>query len=98
LDYHWILKSIIQNAALRSFKRAKDQLSHINCIYIFFPTTCTSAQDIDLIWDDFLEFYNLNYFSVALLEHAIARFPNLLHFLDSWVVYKEEKGIPLVGP
>jgi hypothetical protein len=31
-------------------------------------------------------------------EHAVAKFSNLLHFLDSWVVYMEEKGIPLVGP
>jgi hypothetical protein len=31
-------------------------------------------------------------------EHVIAKFPNLLHFLNSWVIYKEEKGIPLVGP
>ncbi len=32
------------------------------------------------------------------MEHARAKFPNLLHFLDSWVVYKEKKGILLVGP
>jgi len=25
-------------------------------------------------------------------------FPNLFHFLDSWVVSKKEKSIPLVGP
>jgi hypothetical protein len=64
---------------------------------MFFPTTCTSTQDIDLVWDDFLELYNLTYSSVTFLEHAIARFSILLHFLDSWVVYMEEKGIPLVG-
>jgi hypothetical protein len=78
-------------------KRAS-QVNHINCSYIFLMITCTSTQDVDLVWDDFLEFYNLIYYSVALLEHAIARFPNLLHFLDSWVVYEKEKGIPLVGP
>jgi hypothetical protein len=53
--------------------RAKDQLSHINHSYVFLPTTCTSTQDIDLVWDDFSKFYNLIYFSVAILEHAIAR-------------------------
>ncbi len=35
---------------------------------------------------------------MTLIEHAKAKFPNLLHFLDSWVVYKEKKGILLVGP
>jgi hypothetical protein len=37
------------------------------------------------------------YFSIHQLEHALAQFPNLLHFLDSWVVYKKEKTIPLIG-
>jgi len=53
LDYHEIQKSIIQNLASRTFNRAKDQLNHINYSYIFFPITCTSTQDIDLVWDDF---------------------------------------------
>jgi hypothetical protein len=33
----------------------------------------------------------------SIFEHVLAKFPNLLHFLDSWIVYMEEKGIPLVG-
>ncbi len=77
LDYYWIQKSIIRNAASRTFKRAKDQLSHINRFYIFLPTTCTSTQDIDLTRDNFSKFYNLIYFIVALLEHAITRFQDI---------------------
>ncbi len=98
LDYYKIQKSIVRNATSRTFKRARDQLSHINHSYIFLPTTCTSTQDIDLVWDGFSKFQNLIYFNVALLKHPITRFLDLLHFLDSWVVYRKKKGIPLVGP
>jgi hypothetical protein len=96
LNYCWIQKSIVQNVASRSFKRARDQLNHIDCSYTFLPTACTTLGD-DLDWDDFVEFYKLSYSIVAILEHVITNFPNFLHFLDSWVVDKEEKGIPLVG-
>jgi hypothetical protein len=58
--------------------------------------TCTSTKDVDLNWDDFVKFYNLIYSIVALLEHVIAKVLDLLHFLDSWVVYRKKKGIPLV--
>jgi hypothetical protein len=96
LNYRWIQKSIVQNVASRSFKRARDQLNHIDCSYTFLPIACTTIEN-DLDWDDFVEFYKLSYSIVAILKHVIAKFPNLLHFLDSWVVDKEEKGIPLVG-
>jgi hypothetical protein len=36
------------------------------------------------------------YSSIHLLEHALAQFPNLLHFLDSWVVYKKGKKKPFI--
>jgi hypothetical protein len=35
--------------------------------------------------------------SIAIDEHVIAKFSDLLFFLDFWVVYKEEKKMPLVG-
>jgi hypothetical protein len=34
------------------------------------------------------------YSIIALFEHVINTFPNLLHFLDSWDVYKKKKSIP----
>jgi hypothetical protein len=77
---------------------ARDQLSHINRSYIIFPTTCTTTKDVDLDWDDFAKFYKLLYFTIAIHEHVIIKFPNLLYLLNSWVVYKEEKCIPLMGP
>jgi hypothetical protein len=98
LDYLWIQKSIFQNVASRSFKRARYQLSHINHSYTFLPIACTTTKDVDLDWDDFVEFYKLLYSILEISKHVITKFPNLLHFLDSWVVYREEKGIPLVGP
>ncbi len=48
---------------------------------------------MDLNLDDFEYFYNLVYSIVALLEHVIAKHLDLLHFLDSWVVYGKKKGI-----
>jgi len=37
-------------------------------------------------------------FTITLLEHALTMFPNLLYFVDSWVLYKRKKGTPLFGP
>jgi arginyl-tRNA--protein-N-Asp/Glu arginylyltransferase len=53
LDYHWVQKSVVQNITSGTFKRAKDQLSCIDCSYIFLPIACTLTQDIDLVWVDF---------------------------------------------
>lgn len=50
------------------------------------------------MWEDFINFYTCINFIITLLEHALVTFPNLLHFLDSWVVYKKQKGISLIGP
>jgi hypothetical protein len=98
LDYRWIQKSIVQNVASKSFKRARDYLSHINRSYTFLPIACTTTEDVDLDWDDFEIFCKLLYSTLEIFENVIAKFPDLLHYLESWVVYREEKGIPLVGP
>jgi hypothetical protein len=59
LDYHWIQQSTVQSARSRRFKRARDQLFHINHSYKFLPTTCTSTKYVDVIWEDFANFYIL---------------------------------------
>jgi hypothetical protein len=90
-----IQKSIVWNVASMIFKRAKNQLSRMNCSYTFFSTTCT--KDFGLDWGDFAKFHKLLYSTVAMHEHVIAKFRNLLHFLDSWVIYKEKKAYPWWG-
>ncbi len=45
VDYHWIQISIVRNATLRSVKRTRDQLNHINQFHKFLPT---AIKDIDL--------------------------------------------------
>jgi hypothetical protein len=65
----------------------------IACIDLF--PTYTSTKYVDLVWENFANFYSLIYFTITLFKHAIYTFPNLLHFLDSWHV--KEKGIQLVG-
>jgi hypothetical protein len=87
LDYYWIQKSIIQNVGSRYFKRSRDQLAHINCSYIFLPTTCTSKEDVDLVWEDFSKLYS-PYFNIIILEHALITFPNLLYF---WLYTRKRK-------
>jgi hypothetical protein len=99
LDYRWIQKSITRNVTSKSLKKARDQLSHINRSYTFFPTTCVAIKDVNLDWDDFEKNYKLLYSTIEIFEHVIAKFPDLLHFLDFWVVYREENGIlPLMRP
>jgi len=49
------------------------------------------------MWEEFVNFYIFIYYIITLLEHVINTFPNLLHFLDYWDVYRKKKGIPLVG-
>jgi hypothetical protein len=83
LGYCWIQKSIIQNATSRSFKRDKDQLSHINCSYRLFPTSCTKTKVVDLNWDDFAKFCKLLYSTIIIHEHVIIKKLNVLHFLNS---------------
>ncbi len=98
LDYHCFQKSIIRYVTSRSFKKNRDRLSHINHSYIFLPIACTTIEDVNLDWINFTVLCKLLYLTIVIHEHVLAKFSNLLHFLDSQVVYKEEKGIPLVGP
>ncbi len=80
LDYRWIQKSIVCNAVSRSFKRAKGQLSHINCFYIFLFIACITIEDVYLDWNDFAKFYKLLYYTITIHEHVLTKFSNLLRF------------------
>jgi hypothetical protein len=97
LDYRSIQQSIIWNVRSRIFKKVGDQLGNINHLYRFLFTTYTSIENVDLVWEDFAILYIFIYSIITLCEHAIDTFPNLLFFLDSWVVFMKEKGILLVG-
>ncbi len=78
--------------------QVRDQLNRINRSYTFLPTACTTIKDVNLDWNDFAKFYKLMYFTITISKHVITKFLDLLHFFYFWVVYREEKGIPLVGP
>lgn len=51
-----IQQFIIWNARSRSFKRVKDQLSHININYLyrFVTTTWIAIENVDLVWESTL--------------------------------------------
>jgi hypothetical protein len=51
--------------------------------YTFLPATCIVIEDVDLDWDDFVEFNKILYSIIVKHEHLITKFPNLLQFLDS---------------
>lgn len=98
LNYNWIQQFVVKNVRSQIFKRVKDQLGYIIHSYRFHPTTCTTIEYVDLVWEEFANFYTLMYSFIHLFGHALTQFPDLLHFLDSQVVYKKTKGIPLIGP
>jgi hypothetical protein len=39
-------------------------------LFLFFLRTCTTTEDVDLVWEDFANLYSFTYFSIHLLEHA----------------------------
>jgi len=53
-------------------------------------TTCTTTKDVDLVWEDFANFYTFTYFSIHLLEHASTQFLDLQHFLDLGCVHERK--------
>jgi hypothetical protein len=75
------------------YSKRKGSIWLLDCFYKFLATTYTTTENVDLVWEDFAYFYTFMYSSIHLLEHSLAQFSNLLHFLDFWVVYKKEKGI-----
>jgi hypothetical protein len=92
LDHFWIQKSIIQNVASRIFKTTRDQLSHINRPHCMHNNKRCWFR---LGW--FCKKFKILYFIIATHEHAIVKFLDLLQFLGSWVIYREEKAYPWWG-
>jgi len=50
------------------------------------------------MWEDFTNFYIFINSIITPLEHGLTTFPNLLHFMDSWVIDTKEISVLLVGP
>jgi hypothetical protein len=57
LYYCWIQKSIRFDAKNPRPKKPKYQITWVNCTYKFILTTYTNIKDKDLVWEDFLGFY-----------------------------------------
>jgi hypothetical protein len=49
------------------------------------------------MWDGFIRFYAIISSYEVLESYALLNYPNLIHFLKSWDVYKKLKNIPLIG-
>jgi hypothetical protein len=49
------------------------------------------------MWDGFIRFYAIISSYEVLESYALSNYPNLIHFLKSWDVYRKLKSIPLIG-
>jgi hypothetical protein len=58
---------------------------------------CTSTLNIDLILKDFESFYELISSTLVFKNHALLKYLDLMHILQSWSVYRWLKCVPLVG-
>jgi hypothetical protein len=52
--------------------------------------------NIDLVWEDFFEFFTLIFSTYELKTYSLTHYPSLMHLLISWELYKRKKAIPLV--
>ncbi len=78
---------------IKDIQENKGSFKLYQSFYNFVFITSTSIEDIDLVCKDFINFYILMNSIITLFEDALAMFSNLLHFLDSWVVYRKKGNI-----
>jgi hypothetical protein len=63
----------------------------------FTPITYASTIDVNLVWDDFTNFYAIISYNETLESYAFLKYPRLTYFLKSWDKYKMLNFIPLVS-
>ncbi len=68
-----------------------------NLILKFTPTTYTLITNVNLVWDDFTDFYAMIFSSETLESYAFLKYLGLTYFLKSWDSYKQLNFIPLVS-
>jgi hypothetical protein len=49
------------------------------------------------VWEDFSSLWDLIDKNDELTSYAIESYPNLIDFVWSWVDYRKDKNIPLLG-
>jgi hypothetical protein len=77
--------------------KPKYQITWVNRTYKFILTIYTKIENKDLVWDNFLRFYELMTSRGELEAYVFETYLNLVDFVWSWGYYKKHKGIPLVG-
>jgi hypothetical protein len=97
LYYRCIQKSIRTNSKDPRPKRPRYEITWVNDMYRFIPTICTSTIDINLMWEDFSNFWDFINKNNELTSNAIETYLDLIDFLWSWVDYRKDKGKPLLG-
>jgi hypothetical protein len=97
LYYCWIQKSIRTNFKGPRPKKPRYQITWVNCTYQFILIACTSTSDINLMWKNFSSFWDLISKDDELTSYAIEFYLDLIDFLWSWVDYKKDKCIRLLG-
>jgi hypothetical protein len=64
----------------------------------YITIACTTTNDVDLVWENFAEFYNLIKSNHVLESHVIQFYLVLIYFLESWFDHKRHKVVPLIRP
>ncbi len=92
LYYWWIQKSIRFDAKYPRPKKAKYQITWVNCTHKFNLTTYTKIENKDLVWEDFSRFYELMTSKGELEAYVFETYPNLVDFVWSWDDHKKYKS------
>jgi hypothetical protein len=64
----------------------------VNHTYKFISTTCIKIEDKDLVWEDFIGFYELMISRGELEAYVFETYPDLTNFVWSWGDYKNFFG------
>ncbi len=69
----------------------------MNHIYKFISIACTKTENKDLVWEDFLRFYEFMISRGELEAYVFETYIDLTNFVWSWGDYMNNNGIPLMG-
>ncbi len=78
------------NYQASSLKRRMFQHAIVQQTLKYIPMTYTIPSDLNLVWDDFEEFYNMMKSNNILESHVNLLYLNLTYFLQSWFNQKTQ--------
>ncbi len=95
--YQWIQKSIRSDVKYLRPKKPRYQIAWLNHTYRFIRIAYTEIENKDLVWEDFLGFYEFMILGGEVEAYVFETYPELMNFVWSWGDYRNNKGVLLVG-